>query len=143
MKGKIGASFTGWTEGVLLLLVFMASGIIIVGGFNSLYEKNNDIGLMPNNTYEEFTSLIGSSTEEIEGSEVEFDQGLNVFSSWGIIKAVAVVIWNFLSGNMLVNLIGNFVVLGESGRWLALVLRVLFMISVIYIILKILFKVKA
>ena len=132
----------GWSEGILFsVLVVMLLGIV-VGGFNVMYGENNVIGLGINDTQESFINYQSTLEREIGGGEANFDSnsGLTLKSSWAVIKSGLNIIWDFFSGGWIETVIVQMMKLPTE---VALIFRVLYFLSMGFIILKILFKVKA
>lgn len=141
IKNKRGYSLGGWNEGILLsILVVMILGIII-GGMNVKYNQDNQLGLGGNVTEDAFINYQSTLEREITGGEANFDSnsGLTLKSSWGIIKSGMDIIWGFLTGGWIETISTDYMKLPPA---VAMILRLLYFLSVGYIILKILFKVK-
>lgn len=140
IKNKKGYSMGGWTEGILLsMLIVMILGIVI-GGFNVMYGKDNQIGL-GTNTSKDYIAYQSTLEREIAGGEAVFDakSGLTLKSSWGIITAGINIIWDFLTGGWIETIIIKMMKLPAQ---VALIFRILYFLSIGFIILKILFKVR-
>jgi len=137
---KKGYSLSGWVEGILLsLLVVILLGIFIGGG-NSLYGTNHQIGLGGNTTEQSFVDYQSSLENEVTQGEAEFtsDQGLTLKSSWSILKSLGGIIWDFLTGGWIESVVSYMKLPIE----VALIFRILYFISIGLIILYLLFKVK-
>lgn len=137
---KKGASLSGWTEGILfsVLFVFILTGVIT--SFNLDYGGSNALtGLNTNNTFQAFSDYQSSSETQIAEGEAQFSQneGLSVTSSWGVIKAGVDVIWNFLTGNWIEVITTDYMQLDDK---VGFTLRILYFISLVFIILAILFR---
>lgn len=141
IKNKRGYSMGGWTEGILLSILIVSLLVIVIGGLNSQYGKNNQIGLGGNTTQQAFVDYQETLDREIGGGEVEFsaNQGLTLKSSWGIIKSVFSIILGFLTGSW----VSTIVLYMKLPMIVAITFRILYFVSLGFIILKILFKVKA
>ena len=141
MRDKGGYSMGGWTEGILLsILAVMVLGLI-VSGFNNMYGNDNEIGLGTNAT-DDYVTYQSTLETEIGGGEAEFSasEGLTLKSSWGVIKAGISIIWDFLTGGWIETVIIKMMKLPAE---VALIFRILYFLSIGFIILKILFKVRA
>jgi len=131
---------SGWTEGILLSILLVAVLGIVVAGMNVKYGQNYDIGLGADTTESAYIEYQDTLDREIGGGEVEFsaNQGLTLKSSWGIIKSGINIIWNFLTGGWIESIVAYMHLPSVVG----VILRILYFISVGFIILTILFKVK-
>jgi hypothetical protein len=136
------SSISGWMEGVLFSLLFLALLTVVITSMNIDYNKNYDIGLDDNDTQSYFIEYSNRSQGLIETGEVTqgADSGITLKSSYGIIKDSVSLLWDFISLGFLENLI-NKLNLGEAGTLLAVTLRVLFVLSLIFAIIYALFKV--
>lgn len=134
---------SGWTEGILLSLVFVAVIGIIIGSMNSWYGQSYSLGLSDNETEQLFIDYQDSSEQKIQGGEVEFDasQGVTLKSSYGLVTDILSVIWNFLTGGWIESLF-SLLGAGASGMALARALRILYFLSLVFALLYALFKIK-
>jgi len=137
------ATLSGWFEGIMFTLGFISILAIVVAGFNSLYSKNYEIGLGANTSESEIINYQDSAGQKILGGEASFDSvsGLTLKSSWGIIKNAFSIVGNFLTGGFIEEAFGK-INLGQSGAVWAKFLRIIFVLSLIFAILYILFKVR-
>lgn len=135
-------NISNWTEGILFALAFIAILGVIVADFNHRYNQSYDLGLTDNETEQRFIDYQGSAEQNIKGGEVEFDseQGISLKSSYGLVTDAMDIIWQFLSGGFVENLI-NKLNLGSSGVIFARVLRIVWFLSVVFALLYALFKV--
>lgn len=136
-------SISGWTEGIILSLVFIAVLGFVVADFNVLYSKNNSMPFVDNSGSEAlFIQYQNTSQTQIDGGEVDFsaDQGITLKSSYGLAKDAIKIVWAFLSGGWIEQTIGAWN-LGQSGTALAFGLRILWFLSLVFGLLYALFKV--
>lgn len=137
------ASVSGWSEGIILSLVFLAVVTLVVGGFNAMYSKNYSTGIVDNSGAEQlFINYQDTAEQQIAGGEAGFDasQGITLKSSWGLTKDVVTIGWSFLSGGWIEQIVSAWG-LGESGTALAKGLRIIYFLSLVFAILYALFKV--
>ena len=137
---KKGYSLSGWTEGILLsVLIVMILGIVITN-MNGMYNKDHQIGLGTNTTQNAYVDYQDTLQNQIGSGEAEFsaDQGLTLKSSWGILKSGVNIIWNFLTGGWIETIVFYMKLPAE----VAIIFRILYFLSIGFIILWILFKVK-
>lgn len=140
LKDKRGYSLSGWTEGILLATLF----VIILGGviinMNGMYNKDHQIGLGTNTTKDAYVNYQDTLQSQIGGGEAEFsaNQGLTLKSSWGILKSGVNIVWDFLTGGW----IETIVFYMKAPAEVAVIFRILYFLSIGFIVLWILFKVK-
>jgi len=142
-KNKRGASLFSWTEIGVGVILIVACLVIIVGSMNQSYNKNYDgsFGIATNGTLEDFKGYQGTLQTGMSGeATTNAINGVNVASSWGVIKAGLNMAFNIVTGNWINNAIG-LLHLGTAGDWLAMGLRLLFIFSIGFILIKILFKI--
>jgi hypothetical protein len=134
------ASLSGWTEGILFSILIVILFGSIVGSMNYMYGKNNEVGLGTNTTSDNFADYQGSLATQTEGGEVQFTtDGLSLKSSWNIIKSIVTTIWNFITGGWIETIVVQYMQLPSV---VAVTFRMLYFLSIGFIILKILFKVR-
>lgn len=135
---KKGTSFSGWVEGILLSILFVAILGIVIGNMNSMYEKDNQL-LGINVSEESFGEYGGSATTEIKTGEIQqVSEGFTLKSGWSIMKSLFSTILSFISGSFITTAFGYMNLPAQVG----LIFRLLYIISMILIILRALFKVK-
>jgi len=137
------SSVSGWSEGALFSLLFIAVMAIIVSNFNLMYNQDNALPFTDNaGTTTAFIESQQTANEQIQGGEALFDaqQGITLKSSWGIAKDTLYITWGFVTGGWIEQTIGS-MGLGDSAVVLALYLRILYVASLISAILYVLFKV--
>ena len=134
------ANFSHWIEGMIFIVLFAVLITGVVGNFNSLYGKSNDVGLGMNSTQNALVNMQDTGQTNINEGEASFNSlyGLNLFSSWALIKQIAGVVWSFLTGGFIENIATN--MLGLPAE-VGLMFRILYFISILMVILYILFKV--
>lgn len=135
-------SLTGWTEGILLTLAAVVVMGIIVGNFNDLYNQNNELPFVDNTTQAKFVEFQGNSSQQILGGEVAFDAstGLTLKSSYSILKGLLSILWDFISGNFIPKIAEAWGV-GDAGMTFAVVLQILYFLSIVGAVLFAAFKV--
>jgi hypothetical protein len=136
------ATISGWTEGILFTLLFLTIFGIVIAGFNVQYGKSYSLGLTDNTTQQLFITYQNTSQQQIKGGDVAFDasQGISLKSSYGLVTDAISIIWNFVSGGFIENAI-NLLNLGASGTALAVTLRIIWFLSIVFALLYALFKV--
>lgn len=141
IKNKKGYSLSGWIEGILFSILFIAVLAIIIGGMNIKYSKDNQLGIGANSTESALISYQGTLETQTKEGEATFTstEGLTLKSSWGMIKNIIVIVWDFITGGWIETIIINFLKLPPI---VAIIFRTLYFISLGLIILTILFKIK-
>jgi len=138
------ASLSGWTEaGVGVILLLLCTGIII-SYMNADYGQNYDqtFGIATDATLQQFKDYQGTLETGMEGeAETEGTEGIKLSTTWGIVKSGLRMSFDFVTGAWVYNGV-RLMNLGEAGDFLALALRLLFVFSIGFILIKLLFKVK-
>jgi hypothetical protein len=137
-EGSLG----GWAEGILLIIGLIAIFGVVVTNMNGLYSVDNQIGMGTNTSASDFIEYGDNAKASIEGGEADFDSesGLTLKESWGITKNAFTIILSFITGGFIEDVF-TYTNLGESGQTLALYLRIIWTLALIFAILYILFKV--
>lgn len=143
---KKGASFSSWTEGILLTLAFVIFGGLIYASLNSQYNQNNDgtFGLTDNETMQNFNNLQNQIAASVDEGNAQTDTatGLSLTSAPKIVGNVINIIWGFVSGKWIDRTVG-LMDLGVASPTVILVLKILFFMSMAFFLITILFKVVA
>jgi len=134
------ATLSGWTDGIIMSLLFVIILGGVITGMNTIYTKDYDVGLATSDTYNDIQNLQSNLQSKIGGAEADTasDGTLILSTSWDIIKTATALVWKFLTGSWLFTI----------GGWLHLpvivsgVLSVLFFVSMGFVILRLLFKIK-
>lgn len=140
--GKKGASMAGWTEAILFSVLFaiLLTGVLV--NLNSIYGTSHSLpGLDTDTIQDSFTSHQDTVEGQVESGEAVFteSQGLTLKSSWGIIKATGSIIWSFITGGWIETVMTEYMKLPQE---VATIFRILYFLSIGFIILHLLFKVK-
>lgn len=144
IKNKKGASLSGWTEGAVGVMLFLICVGIIIVAMNAQYGQNYDstFGMSSDTTKQAFNDYQGKLQQGLEGeASTNAVSGVSVVSSWGIVKAGISMMWDFLNGQWIRNSVA-LLNLGDAGVALAWALSLLYIFSIGFILIKILFKVK-
>ena len=78
-------SIQGWTEGIILSLVFVAVLTLVIGNFNLMYNKNHSLPFTDSSGAEQlFIDYQDTAQTQMQGGEVQFDasQGITLKSSF-------------------------------------------------------------
>ncbi len=140
LKNKKGYSLGGWIEVILFSILFVAVFAIVIGGMNNRYGKDYQVGIGANTTESALINYQGTLESQTKEGEATFTstEGLTLKSSWGMIKNIVTIVWDFLTGGW----IETIVIYMKLPLIVALIFRVLYFISIGLILLTILFKVK-
>ena len=133
--------FSGWFEGILLSVTFIAVLTLAIVSFNVDYGQSYTTPLTDNTTMSSFVTYMNTSQKEISSGNVLTGSiiGVNIRESYTILTGAVNLIWNFISGGFLNN-VGIMLGLGEAGMLLIGVLRVIWFCSLIFGLLYIFFK---
>lgn len=136
------ANIGGWTETIMLSMLFIALLGLVITYMNTTYGGDNSLGLDtsaidPDGSFAQYTI---TAQGQIEGGETQqTDEGLSLTASWAIAKGIFTVIWQVLSGAWIGTLVGMLMLPSTVG----VVLRALFVASLIFAVIKLFFKVWA
>lgn len=135
-------NISGWTEGILLTLAFVAILGIVIAGFNILYNQNNSLGITDNTTEQLFINYQDTAEKQLKGGEVAFDaqQGISLKNSYGLATDAITIAWSFLSGGFIEKAASMWNA-GDSGMLLARAIRIIWFLSLVFALLYALFKV--
>lgn len=138
------AAFENWGEAILFSVgVVIVFGLIIVQ-MNALYGQTYTTGLdsKANSTKARFIEYTSDSRNKIDTGGVDYgtDAGFTLKSSYGILKDFLSLSWDFVSGGWIEEIVG-YLNLGESGAVLAFILRILFIISLVFALIRLIFGV--
>lgn len=134
------AAVSGWIEVITLSMLFIVllSGVLVY--MNGTYGGDHSIGL-DTSAIQKNGSLAGftvTAQQNIEGGETtETDTGLNLKESWTISKNAFSIVYQIVSGAWIMELT-SLMLLPEI---VGVVLRVLFLMSLIFAVIKLFFKV--
>lgn len=133
----------GVGEGIVLMVLFVVLLGAVVSHFNNIYDTNHTIGL-DTSSLDDFTSQVQTANEQISGGEAtQVNDGLSLTTSWALAKGFFGVAWNFINGSWIPQIIiGMLHFTGTAGVIIATVLRMLFLITLIWAVIKLFFKVK-
>jgi hypothetical protein len=141
LKNKKANNMASWTEGIVFVLLFVIAVTIVIAAFNSKIGTTNTIGL-DTASLDDFNSLAESSNAQInEGQTSLTSFGLTLLSSWALAKGIFGVLWSFFNGQWINYIILDMLQIANPlGSILAITLRVLFLLSLIFAIIKLFFK---
>jgi hypothetical protein len=146
-KNNKGASLSTFTEVALFSVLIIGLLVIISTQMNAIYGANNDLSFgmsgMSNSTLNELKSYQGTLKTGATGdATTNALTGINLATVWGMILGGVNLVWNFVTGFWIEQGVG-LMHLGEAGTILAVILRIAFVFSIGFIIIKLIMKVKA
>lgn len=142
IRDKRGVSLSSWTEVALFLVLLMGIIGIIVFNMNSMYNQNNDasFGIATNETQALYVGYISTMEEQLGSGEANTGSGteLTLSNIWAITKGVLNLTWSFLTGTW----ITKAVALMKMPDIVGFIFRALYIITIIFILIKLILKVK-
>jgi hypothetical protein len=141
---KKGATYGGWIEVILFIMLFVGVLAVISISMNSKYGSNHDLtmGIATNSTTNSLKDLqvtLANSTKE----------GQSSFSSLGIFQlttiprmmtAFGTLLWDFVTGSF-INSIVESMNLGDYSAIVIVIFKLLYFITLILILIKIITRV--
>lgn len=137
---KKGYSFGGWIEGILMSVVVVIAFGLVLSDLNQIHSQSYNIGLGTDTTINAITNLQSTIQNKTVTGEAKFGSvaGITLSSSWDMIVTVFAVVGDFLGGNWITTILGYM----HIPSTISLIIRILFWMSLAFIIMKILFKVR-
>ena len=133
----MASNFSGWAEVILLLFCTVNVYGLIIADLNNNYGQNNVVPFTDSAGVEGlFISYQNTSQTGVIGGDVDFsaEQGLTLKSSFSLIKNALTIIWSFISGGGIEEIINSFG-LGLPGAALAKALRVLYFLGLVWFVI--------
>jgi len=130
----------GWIAGVLFAVLIVILLGMSFGSMNDKYNQSYELeGLATQETLDKLVDYQNTVDNELKEGEAGFtDEGISLSSSWSILSSVRTIVWSFVTGGWILTLVyymGLPLIVGT-------IFRTLYFMSVVFIILKILFKIK-
>ena len=136
------ANTGNFLQGILAVLLLLSLTALAMSSLNEKYDQDYDMGL-DTSALDNIEGTIGSSKNLTVGGEVEqTDGGLNLTSSWAIGKGIFNLLWDFVAGGWIDNLMMNVLNLGTAGAIISTVLRMMFLAFLIFAVIKLFFKIQ-
>lgn len=136
------ASFSGWTEAILLSMLFLFGFASVIGGMNEKYHESYDpsLGLSTTEVQAAFNTYQNTLQTTTNTGQASFESvnGLSLSTSWQLLKATGDLVWGVISGGWTEKLV---YAIGLPA-YVALIFRILWFISIGFILITILFKVR-
>ena len=138
------SNLTNWAETLVIFCLVVGLLTIVFAGMNANYNSSYDVGINTSSIESNLKTKTNQGQEQILGGEANSnansDAGL-LSTSIGIITGMGSMIWSFLTGGW-IETVAGYLNVGLAGTKLALYLRILWVISVIFAIAYAIFKVK-
>lgn len=137
------ATLQGWTEGIIIAVLFVILFGVVIGGMNTLYSEDHEIvGLDTQDMSDSIETYQESLNEKFKGGDVSFlsSIGMTLSTSWDIISSTTHLIWQFITGGWIRTIIVDYLRLPTQ---VGIMFQILYFIAIGFLILKLLFKVKA
>lgn len=140
----------GWWEAIIISLLLIVGFIFIVNGFNDTWGTNVDPTLSTvtgdsfSKAEDNINSFGGNLTQiqdNVNSGEFEFKDALIIIATvGGMVKTIVLTSLSFLTGGWIDNVVTGLIGLPSA---VAVVLRILFAGSIIFILIKLIFRFKA
>ena len=133
-------SFSGWMEAIIFSVLIVLMIGVVFNGLNEIHGNSYDLGLGTSSVITSITNLQSQLQTKTTTGKVSFLTvvGMTLSSSWDIIISIITVIWNFLTGSWVETITGYM----RFPPIVGLLFRAMYFISIGFVILKILFKVR-
>lgn len=138
------SGLSGWAETMVMFSLIVGLMALLFAGMNADYNKNYDVGINTTSIEENLKTKSNQGQEQILGGEANSnansDAGI-LSTSIGIITGMGSMVWTFLTGGWIEIVVG-YLNIGLAGGKIALYIRILWVMSVIFAIAYTIFKVK-
>jgi hypothetical protein len=143
LNNKKAYSLAGWTETALFVTLFMLLIAMLITNLNVTLDEDYDSSFGAPDRLSDIQDRLSGYQDTLqqgvtEGKTTSSGDGLSWTKTWSIITAGADIMWRFLTGGFIedvVNMIGLPVIFGE-------ILRILFVLSIGFILIKLVLRVK-
>jgi len=139
-KNKKGATFEGWTEGIIFSIMFViVFSLIVIGGMNKIHDEDFTVeGLGTGNIEGTFENYQESQSERLAGGDVSFLSavGLTISTSGEVLLGALTMLMAFVTGGWAISLV-SYLNLPEIVGYL---LRGLWIVALGFILLRVLLK---
>lgn len=105
---KKGLGLTGWIETIIIIILFISVfSVSIVDEMNNCYDSNKSVGLNTQSYTDQLENLSTKYQDKIGGGEVSFTVlgFFNLLTSWDLIKSTLQLLWGFVNGTFIVNIL--------------------------------------
>ena len=143
LKNIKGYSLSSWVEvgaGIVLLMVCIG---IIFASMNEQYSTTYDssFGIVTNDTYSDLMGIPPVLDEGLKGeASTSSLTGMTLGTLWSMSLAIIKISINIVSGTLIFNAVAM-LGWGAAGTVLAAILWILFVVSILLIVIRLLFKI--
>jgi len=143
MENKKAYSMAGWVEVALFTTLFVLLIISLFAYMNVIYNENYDGTFGLSDSISATQSGLSDYQDTLqqnvkEGQATSSGEGISLTTTWSILASGANIMWTFLSGGFIeqiVALVRLPVIVGN-------ILRILFVLSIGFILIKLILKIK-
>lgn len=147
MMNKKANNMGSWTEGIIIMMLFLVGATILIADFNTNTGTNSSLGISSSaeSSLADFNELADSSKTNIDEGQTSLTSfGLTLLSSWSLAKGILGILWDTLTGQWINYIILNLLqIANPMGGILVAVFKTLFLISLVLAIIKLFFKTPA
>lgn len=143
LKNKKAYSLSGWTETALFVTLFMLLFALLIVNLNVNLSESYDSTFGRPDRLSSVQTALSNYQDTLqagveEGQATSSGNGLSWTKAWSIITAGATIMWSFLTGGFIediVSMVGFPTIVGT-------ILRILFVISIGFILIKLVLRIK-
>lgn len=143
LKSKRAATMQTWVETIVISVALVVLMGLVISDMNEIHGKDNSLAGLPTDSYKTaIDNYQENMNEKTTGGEVSFLSalGLTLSTSWDIIVSTTSLLWGFIAGNWISTILIDYMGLPIIIGW---ALRSIFYMAIGFLILKILFRIKA
>jgi hypothetical protein len=131
-----------WGTGIILSVIVLFAFTSIASEMNHLYNSDQNVELRDQTDINNSFMNYMDNSQERMGGEIDLSSGngITLKSSYDMVREFINLVWNFLSGGWIGDVI-QLMNLGSVGARLAFWLRILYFVSLIFGLIYLLFKV--
>jgi len=143
-KDKSGFSLSGWAETALVVTLFILLFVGIIAEMNTKYGQNIDgtfgLNSLANTTQSQLSSYQDTIQEGAnQGTSASTGTGISLSTTWSIIQGGSEIIWNFMTGGWIEQISTGLLHLNPI---VGAILRIIFVLSIGFVILRLVLKLK-
>ena len=140
---KKGYSLSGWTEVALFTTLMVLLVITLIANMNVTYDQNYDGTFGLSDSIETTEGELSDYQETLQqnvrqGQATSSGDGISLTTTWSIITSGLNIMWTFLTGGFIEQIVGLMRLPSLVGR----ILRILYVLSIGFILIKLILKIK-